>query len=103
MKRDILEKIKEWDSSGSRRKPLIMIGARQVGKTWLLKAFAAERLDEAGMIHQVHRVSRPGMPLKAYADFSAFKLYAHDVGLLAAMSDIPLYMIGKVIHDYLGR
>ena len=27
--------------------------------------------------------------LKAYEDFSAFKLYAHDVGLLAAMSDIP--------------
>ena len=41
------------------------------------------------MIHQIHRVSRPGMPLKAYEDFSAFKLYAHDVGLLAAMSAIP--------------
>ena len=41
------------------------------------------------MIRQVHRVSRPGMPLKAYADFSAFKLYAHDVGLLGAMAGIP--------------
>ena len=50
---------------------------------------ALQWLEDAGMIHQVHRVSRPGMPLKAYEDFLAFKLYAHDVGLLAAMSDIP--------------
>lgn len=50
---------------------------------------ALQWLEDAGMIHQVHRVSRPGMPLKAYEDFSAFKLYAHDVGLLGAMSDIP--------------
>ena len=50
---------------------------------------ALQWLEDAGMIHQVHRVSRPGMPLKAYEDFSAFKLYAHDVGLLCAMSDIP--------------
>ena len=50
---------------------------------------ALQWLDDAGMIRQIHRVSRPGLPLKAYEDFSAFKLYAHDVGLLAAMSDIP--------------
>ena len=50
---------------------------------------ALQWLEDAGMVHQIHRVSRPGMPLKAYEDFSAFKLYAHDVGLLAAMSAIP--------------
>ena len=50
---------------------------------------ALQWLDDAGMIRQVRRVSRPGMPLKAYEDFGAFKLYAHDVGLLAAMSDLP--------------
>ena len=33
------------------------------------------------------------MPLKSYEDFSAFKLYAHDVGLLAAMSGIPHRML----------
>jgi len=54
---------------------------------------ALQWLDDAGMIHQVRRVSRPGIPLKAYEDFSAFKLYAHDVGLLAAMSDIPHRML----------
>jgi len=54
---------------------------------------ALQWLEDAGMIHQVHRVSRPGMPLKAYEDFSAFKLYAHDVGLLGAMSAIPQQML----------
>ena len=54
---------------------------------------ALQWLDDAGMIRQVHRVSRPGIPLKAYEDFSAFKLYAHDVGLLAAMSDVPPKML----------
>ncbi len=50
---------------------------------------ALQWLEDAGMIHQVHRVSRPGMPLKVYEDFGAFKLYAHDVGLLAALSNLP--------------
>ena len=50
---------------------------------------ALQWLEDAGMIHQIRRVTRPGIPLKAYEDFSAFKLYAHDVGLLGAMSDLP--------------
>lgn len=54
---------------------------------------ALQWLEDAGMIHQVHRVSRPGMPLKAYEEFSAFKLYAHDIGLLCAMADLPQQII----------
>ena len=50
---------------------------------------ALQWLEDAGMIRQVRRVTRPGIPLKGYEDFSAFKLYAHDVGLLGAMSDLP--------------
>ena len=50
---------------------------------------ALEWLDDAGMIHIVNRVSHPGMPLASYAEFGAFKLYAHDVGLLGGMSDLP--------------
>lgn len=49
---------------------------------------ALQWLDDAGMIHQVFRVSPPRLPLLAYQDFSAFKLYMHDVGLLGAMSGI---------------
>ncbi|MDR3019803.1 MAG: ATP-binding protein [Treponema sp.] len=38
MKRYLLEDLKEWKNSNN-RKPLILYGARQVGKTWLLKEF----------------------------------------------------------------
>ena len=47
---------------------------------------ALKWLDDAGMIHQVFRASPPRLPLSSYQDFSAFKLYMHDVGLLGAMS-----------------
>ncbi len=41
MKRYAFEKLKKWKES-SNRKPLVIRGARQVGKTWLMKAFAKE-------------------------------------------------------------
>ena len=36
---------------------------------------ALQWLADCGLIHRVHRVSKPGMPLKAYHDLTAFKLY----------------------------
>jgi predicted AAA+ superfamily ATPase len=36
----------------------------------------------------VFRVSKPALPLKAYEDRSAFKLFMADIGLLSAMVDI---------------
>lgn len=50
---------------------------------------ALQWLDDAGMVRQVFRVDPPRLPIKAYRDFGAFKLYMHDVGLLGAMSDLP--------------
>jgi hypothetical protein len=38
MKRDVFQKLEEWKQS-SRRKPLVLDGARQVGKTYALKHF----------------------------------------------------------------
>ena len=38
MERALMDKLVEWKNS-PRRKPLILNGARQVGKTWLLKEF----------------------------------------------------------------
>ncbi|ERJ57699.1 hypothetical protein M472_02860 [Sphingobacterium paucimobilis HER1398] len=40
MKRAQLEELLKWKDS-PRRKPLIIRGARQVGKTWLIKEFGA--------------------------------------------------------------
>jgi uncharacterized protein len=45
-------------------------------------------LSDCGLVHKVNRISKPGIPLKAYEDFNAFKLFTVDLGLLAAMGNI---------------
>jgi hypothetical protein len=49
---------------------------------------AIQWLVDCGLLLKIHRVSKPGMPLIAYQDLSVFKLFIHDVGLLAAMAGI---------------
>ena len=40
----------------------------------------------ADLVYKIYRSSRPGIPLSAYDDLSAFKLYMLDVGLLRRLS-----------------
>lgn len=54
---------------------------------------AIEWLLDCGLIKKVYRVQKPAVPLKAYMDFSAFKLYLLDVGLLGAMSELDAVSI----------
>ena len=42
-------------------------------------------LTDCGLVHKVHRVSAPNLPLKAYEDLKAFKLFLVDIGLLSCM------------------
>ncbi len=49
MKRHIEKKLLEWKLS-SRRKPLIVRGARQVGKTWSIKKFGREAFDDVVVV-----------------------------------------------------
>jgi predicted AAA+ superfamily ATPase len=42
-------------------------------------------LADCGLVHKVHRVTTPNIPLKAYEDLKAFKLFLMDVGLLSCM------------------
>lgn len=42
-------------------------------------------LADCGLVHKVHRVSSPALPLRAYQDMRAFKLFLPDVGLLTCM------------------
>lgn len=42
-------------------------------------------LSDCGLVYQVHRVTAPNLPLKAYEDLKAFKLFVVDVGLLSCM------------------
>ena len=45
-------------------------------------------LCDCGLVHKVHRVTAPKIPLNAYVDLSAFKLFAVDVGLLSCMAGL---------------
>ena len=45
-------------------------------------------LEEAGMVQRCFNVSRPGIPLSAYRDVSAFKVYACDCGLLRRLARV---------------
>ena len=47
-------------------------------------------LEHAGLIYRIFCVTKPGLPITAYDDLSAFKIYACDVGLLRAMSGLPV-------------
>jgi hypothetical protein len=49
---------------------------------------AIEWLKDAGLIRKVTRISKPGLPVSADADWSDFKIYLNDVGLLCAMGGI---------------
>ena len=62
---------------------------------------AIQWLIDCGLLHQCYRISKPDMPLAAYQDLSAFKLYHNDVGLLGAMAKLPLKTIidGNVIFS----
>ncbi|MDD4190351.1 MAG: ATP-binding protein [Mangrovibacterium sp.] len=52
-----------------------------------------EWLRGAGLINVVYNLTTPKKPLSAYADYSKFKVYMHDVGLLAAMLNITSDLI----------
>ena len=58
MYRSILQQLTEW-KNGSDRKPLILNGARQVGKTWILREFARqEYAKEAYVICRKNEYAR---------------------------------------------
>lgn len=45
-------------------------------------------LSDCGLVHKVSRVNVPNLPLKAYEDLKAFKLFIVDVGLLGCMTGL---------------
>ena len=66
-----------------------------VKKGWRAKDLedALEWLINAGLVYKVCKIEKPFMPLSSYADQTAFKLYACDVGLLRKMSKLPYEII----------
>ncbi len=45
-------------------------------------------LSDCGLVHKVSRVNTAGVPLKAYEDLKAFKLFVVDIGLLGCMTGL---------------
>ena len=45
-------------------------------------------LSDCGLVHRVSRVNAPGIPLRAYEDMKAFKLFVLDVWLLGCMTGL---------------
>ena len=79
---------------------LIREGARareyELAMTWLL---------DCGLIYKVGRISKPAIPLMAYQDMNAFKLFVLDVGLLSAISNLDLKSIlegNKIFEEFKG-
>lgn len=50
MERIAIEKLIKWKES-ARRKPLVLEGARQVGKTWLVKEFARQKYEKLAYVN----------------------------------------------------
>ena len=66
---------------------------------------AIQWLMDCGLIHKVQRIKKPGLPLKAYLDLDAFKIYLLDIGLLMAMVDLDARVIidgNRIFTEFKG-
>lgn len=56
---------------------------------------AIQWLLDSGLLLKINRIKKPSLPIKAYEELNAYKLYLLDVGLLGAMS----YLDSKAIIE----
>ena len=62
-------------------------------------------LCDAGEIIRTHNVSKPDIPISAYADLKSFKVFLLDVGLLRAMSRVSPKVIlegSRIFEEFKG-
>ena len=57
-------------------------------------------LEDAGMIYRIFSISKPGMPVSAYEETDAFKVYACDCGLLRRLAHLPATVVTDPIANY---
>jgi len=82
MKRTIYKSLLKWKSA-ARRKPLLLQGARQVGKTYLLKAFGKNEF------RNVHYLNFERDPILA-------KIFAFDLDPKRILNDLSLYLKTRI-------
>lgn len=56
---------------------------------------ALQWLIDAGLVHKIYRSTAPGLPISAYDDISAFKIYLADVGVLRKLSMLAPTAFGE--------
>jgi uncharacterized protein len=62
-------------------------------------------LVDAGLVLKVNRIEKPTLPLNAYADFDAFKLFLLDIGLLNAIADLDARILlekNNILTEFKG-
>ncbi len=52
-------------------------------------------LVDAGLVYKIYRSTAPGLPVSAYDDLSAFKLYLADVGVLRRLASLAPTAFGE--------
>lgn len=83
MKRDIYNDLIKWKNSKS-RKPLILEGARQVGKTWVLKEFGNNEYKKFAYIN----CDKNDLVSRAFRDFD-IKRIVSDLSAISGVSITP--------------
>lgn len=97
-----------WNSIPSqlaRDNKKFIYGALRKGARAIDFEIAIQWLVDSGLVHKVHRISKPVVPLKFYEDMASFKLFLLDCGLLGALSETPpeQILIGdNVFEEYKG-
>jgi Predicted ATPase (AAA+ superfamily) len=90
--KDILPRINMvWDSIPaqlSKQNKKFIYGVIKGGARAKEFELAIQWLTDSGLLHKVNAVTKAAVPLVAYQDFAAFKLYHNDLGLLGAMSKL---------------
>ena len=56
---------------------------------------ALQWLVDARLVHKIYRSTAPGLPVAAYDDLSAFKIYLVDVGLLRRLAQLAPTSFGE--------
>ena len=56
---------------------------------------ALQWIVDAGLVHKIYRSTAPGLPVSAYDDLSAFKIYLADMGVLRRLAQLDPTAFGE--------
>lgn len=89
----------------SRENKKFIYGAVKSGSRAKDYELALSWLIDCGLVYKVTRVSKPNIPLIAYEDTSAFKLFLVDVGLLCALCHLDVKTLidgNRIFEEFKG-